>query len=134
MEARYKAADETIAKNHFYAVRLLALGRSVGEVAELPPLSTRRASALIERRNEGGTERPGDQRGNDGTEPTIPAPQAPSALHRRPNADEMNPSTADGATRPPAAVRPPQNKKYLCAIGSRSAGSHTSSAPSAVTA
>jgi hypothetical protein len=29
---------------------------------------------------------------------------------------------------------PPQNKKYLCAIGSLSAGSHTSSTPSAVTA
>ena len=28
----------------------------------------------------------------------------------------------------------PQNKKYLCAIGSVSAGSHTSSSPSAVTA
>jgi hypothetical protein len=33
-----------------------------------------------------------------------------------------------------APIRSPQNKKYLCAIGSVSAGSQTSSTPSAVTA
>jgi hypothetical protein len=76
LEGRYKAADETIAENHFHAVGLLASGRSVDEVAELPSFSTRWVKALIKRYNKGGPERLGDQRANNGTEPTSLTPQA----------------------------------------------------------
>jgi hypothetical protein len=41
---------------------------------------------------------------------------------------------AFGARACPSDSRFVQNKKYLCAIGSFSAGSHTSNTPSAVTA
>jgi hypothetical protein len=111
LEGRYKAADETIAENHFHAVGLLASGRSVDEVAELPSFSTRWVKALIKRYNEGGPERLGDQRANNGTEPTSLTPQALSALRQR-----IKTPPVDGVRRKFASTR-----VSACAIAFRAA-------------
>jgi len=83
LEVRYKTASDPVAKSHFHAVWLLALGRSVNEVSELLSFSTRWVKALVKRYNEGGPERLGDQRANNGTEPTILTPEALDALKLR---------------------------------------------------
>jgi hypothetical protein len=83
LEARYKAASNPIEKSHFHAVWLLSLGYAIGEVAELLSFSTRWVHQLIKRYNEGGPERLGDQRANNGTEPTILTAAALKALKQR---------------------------------------------------
>jgi len=54
LEARYETASETIAKSHFHAIWLLALGHSVPQVAKLLSFSTRWVKALVARYNAGG--------------------------------------------------------------------------------
>jgi transposase len=83
LEARYEAASNPIEKSHFHAVWLLSLGHAVGEVAKLLSFSTRWVHQLIRRYNEGGPERLGDQRANNGTEPTILTTAALDALKER---------------------------------------------------
>jgi transposase len=83
LEARYEAAADPIAKSHFHAVWLVASGYAVSEVAKLLSFSTRWVNILVKRYNEGGPERLGDQRVNNGTEPTILTPAALAALKER---------------------------------------------------
>jgi len=83
LEHRYKAAPEAIAKSHFHALWLLARGYSIDQVASLLSFSTRWVRILIERYNEGGPERLGDQRAHNGTEPRILTAEALSALRER---------------------------------------------------
>lgn len=83
LEERYKTAPDPIAKSHFHAVWLLASGYEVGEVAELLSFSMRWVRELARRYNEGGPDALGDQRVNNGTQPTILTPAALSALRER---------------------------------------------------
>jgi transposase len=85
LEERYETAREPIAKSHFHAIWLLALGHSDADVARLLSFSTRWVKALVKRYNEGGPERLGDQRATNGAEPTILTPQALEALKVRIN-------------------------------------------------
>jgi transposase len=83
LEARYEAAAAPIAKSHFHALWLLASGYQVSEVAQLLSFSTRWVNILVKRYNEGGPERLGDQRANNGAEPTILTTAALAALKER---------------------------------------------------
>jgi transposase len=83
LEGRYKTAGDPIAKSHFHALWLLSLGYAVDEVAQILSFSTRWVKALIKRYNEGGPDRLGDQRVNNGTSPTILTPEALAALQER---------------------------------------------------
>jgi transposase len=83
LEERYKAARDPIAKSHFHAVWLLASGYEVEEVAELLSFSMRWVRELARRYNEGGPGALGDQRVNNGTQPTILTPAALCALRER---------------------------------------------------
>lgn len=83
LEARYETASETIAKSHFHAIWLVALGHSVEQVAQLLSMSTRWVKALVKRYNEGGPDRLGDQRAQNGAQPTLLTPEALAALKER---------------------------------------------------
>jgi transposase len=83
LEARYEAAGDPIAKNHFHALWLLSSGYEVDEVAELLSFSTRWVRELIKRYDEGGPQWLGDQRVHNGTKPTILTPEALAALKER---------------------------------------------------
>jgi len=83
LEGRYETAAEPIAKSHFHALWLLSRGFDIDEVAELLSFSTRWVRILIKRYNKGGPGRLGDQRANNGTEPTILTPEALDALKER---------------------------------------------------
>jgi transposase len=83
LEARYEGAGDPIAKSHFHALWLLSKGYDLDEVAELLSFSTRWVYQLVRRYNAGGPRCLGDQRANNGTEPTIVTPQAVAALKER---------------------------------------------------
>lgn len=83
LEQRYETASEPIAKSHFHALWLLSRGYGVDKVADLLSFSTRWVRILIKRYNEGGPDRLGDQRVNNGTEATILTPDALAALKQR---------------------------------------------------
>jgi transposase len=83
LEHRYETASEAIAKSHFHALWLLSRGYDIDQVANLLSFSTRWVRILIKRYNEGGPDRLGDQRVNNGTEPTILTPEAMGALKER---------------------------------------------------
>ena len=83
LEARYETAADPVAKSHFHALWLLSSGYEVDEVAELLSFSTRWVRALNKRYNDGGPEALGDQRGHNGTKPTILTPAALTALKER---------------------------------------------------
>jgi hypothetical protein len=83
LEARYEAACEPVAKSHFHALWLLSCGYEKDEVAEVLSFSLRWVDILLKRYNEGGPERLGDQRINNGTEPTILTAEAMAALKER---------------------------------------------------
>jgi transposase len=83
LERLYETASEPIAKSHFHALWLLSRGYGIGQVADLLSFSTRWVRILIKRYNEGGPERLGDQRVNNGTEATILTPGALAALKER---------------------------------------------------
>jgi transposase len=83
LEARYETAADPIAKSHFHALWLLSRGYAIDEVAELLSFSTRWVRILIQRYNEGGPDRLGDQRAHNGTEPTILTDDALAALKER---------------------------------------------------
>jgi transposase len=83
LEARYERASDPIGKSHFHALWLLSSGLEVDEVAEVLSFSTRWVKELIRRYNEGGIERLGDQRANNGSEPTILTAAALAALKER---------------------------------------------------
>jgi transposase len=83
LEARYEAAADPTAKSHFHALWLVASGYTVSEVAKLLSFSTRWVNILVKRYNEGGPERLGDQRANNGAEPTILTAAALAALQER---------------------------------------------------
>jgi len=83
LERRYETAAEPIAKSHCHALWLLSRGYEIDEVAELLSFSTRWVRALIKRYNEGGPDRLGDQRVDNGTKPTILTPDALAALKER---------------------------------------------------
>jgi len=83
LEQRYKTATEPIAKSHFHALWLLSQGYDIDETAEILSFSTRWVRILIKRYNEGGPELLGDQRANNGTEPTILTPGALGKLQER---------------------------------------------------
>jgi transposase len=83
LEGRYETAQTPIGKSHFHALWLVSRGYEIDEVAELLSFSTRWVRALIKRYNEGGPERLGDQRANNGTEPTILTAQALAGLRER---------------------------------------------------
>lgn len=83
LERRYETAGEPIGKSHFHAVWLLASGYEIDEVAELLSFTPRWVHSLVKRYNEGGPDRLGDQRANNGTAPTILTPQALGALRER---------------------------------------------------
>jgi transposase len=86
LEQRYKTAAEPIAKSHFHALWLLSRGYDIDETAEILSFSTRWVRILIKRYNEGGCELLGDQRVNNGTEPTILTLSALGELKERLNA------------------------------------------------
>jgi transposase len=83
LEQRYKTASEPIAKSHCHALWLLSQGYGIDETAEILSFSTRWVRILIKRYNAGGPERLGDQRVNNGTEPTILTPGALGELKAR---------------------------------------------------
>lgn len=83
LEVRFKTAPDPVARGHFHALWLLSEGYENDEVAELLSFSTRWVQALLKRYNEGGPGRLGDQRANNGAEPTILTPQALAALKER---------------------------------------------------
>src|SRR3977135_2144850 len=83
LEQRYKSATEPIAKSHFHALWLLSQGHDIDETAEILSFSTRWVRILIKRYNAGGAALLGDQRVNNGTEPTILTPAALGALKER---------------------------------------------------
>jgi hypothetical protein len=83
LEARYETGSDPIAKSHFHAAWLLSLGYAVDEVVELLSFSTRWVHQLVKRYNEGGPEPVGDQRVNNGTEPTILTAAALEVLKQR---------------------------------------------------
>ena len=83
LEGRYEAAAEPIAKSHFHALWLLSKGLEIDEVAELLSFSRRWVYQLVKRYNEGGPDSLGDQRVNNGTEPTIVTPAALAGLRER---------------------------------------------------
>lgn len=83
LEGRYETAGDPIAKSHFHALWLLSSGYDIDEVAEVLSFSTRWVRILIKRYNEGGPDRLGDQRVNNGTEPTILTAAALAALKER---------------------------------------------------
>ena len=83
LEARYEAASEPIAKSHFHALWLLSSGYEKDEVADVLSFSRRWVDILVNRYNEGGPDRLGDQRIHNGTEPRILTPDALSALKER---------------------------------------------------
>lgn len=83
LEGRYETAGDPIAKSHFHALWLLSLGYDVEEVAEILSFSSRWIKALIKRYNDGGPDRLGDQRVNNGTSPTILTPEALAGLQER---------------------------------------------------
>lgn len=83
LEQRYKVAPDPIAKSHFHAVWLLSSGYEIEEVAELLSFSVRWVRELARRYNEGGPAALGDQRVNNGTQPTILTPAALAALRER---------------------------------------------------
>ena len=70
---RYKTAS--VASSHFHALWLLTGGYSIHLVAGLLSFSTRWIRILIERYNEAGRERVGDQRAHSGAEPRILTPK-----------------------------------------------------------
>jgi transposase len=83
LEACYETAGSPIAKSHFHALWLLSQGYDLDEVAELLSFSTRWVYQLVKRYNAGGPDCLGDQRANNGTEPTIVTPEAVAALKER---------------------------------------------------
>ena len=83
IEGLYEAAADPIAKSHFHALWLLSSGYEIDEVAELLSFSPRWVRVLVNRYNEGGPERLGDQRVYNGTSPTILTPEALAALKER---------------------------------------------------
>lgn len=83
LEERYETAREPIAKSHFHAIWLLALGHSAADVARLLSFSPRWVKALVKRYNEGGPERLGDQRAANGSAPRILTEEALAALRAR---------------------------------------------------
>lgn len=83
LEHGYETASEPIAKSHFHALWLLSRSWDIDEVADLLSFSTRWVRALIKRYNEGGPERLGDQRVNNGAEATILTPAALRGLRER---------------------------------------------------
>ena len=83
LEARYETAVDPIAKSHFHALWLLSSGFEIDEVAEILSFSTRWVHVLIKRYNEGGADRLGDQRVNNGTAPSILTAAALVALKER---------------------------------------------------
>lgn len=83
LEVCFKTAPDSVARSHFHALWLLSEGYENDEVAELLSFSTRWVQALLKRYNEGGPKQLGDQRVNNGTEPTILTPQALAALKER---------------------------------------------------
>jgi transposase len=83
LEQGYRTATEPIAKSHFHALWLLSRGYDIDETAEILSFSTRWLRILIKRYNEGGPSQLGDQRANNGTEPTILTPAALGKLKER---------------------------------------------------
>jgi transposase len=83
LERRYEMASDPIAKSHFHAIWLLASGHDIPEVAELLSFSTRWVHSLLNRYNDDGPDRLGDQRTKNGNEPTILTPAALAALKER---------------------------------------------------
>jgi transposase len=83
LEQGYSTATEPIAKSHFHALWLLSRGYDIEETAEVLSFSTRWVRILIKRYNEGGPSQLGDQRANNGTEPTILTPDALGELKQR---------------------------------------------------
>jgi transposase len=83
LERRYKTAGEPVAKSHFHALWLVALGHDVDEVAELLSFSVRWVRSLVKRYNESGPGLLGDQRKHNGTAPKILTPEALAALKER---------------------------------------------------
>jgi len=83
LERRYKEAADAVAKSHFHALWLLWCGYEVEEVAELLSFSTRWVWQLTKRYYEGGPDALGDQRVNNGSEPTILTPAALATLRER---------------------------------------------------
>jgi transposase len=83
LEHRYETAAEPIAKSHFHALWLLSRGYDFEDVADLLSFSTRWVRILVDRYNEGGPDRLGDQRAGNGTQATILTPEALAALRER---------------------------------------------------
>jgi transposase len=83
LEQGYRTATEPIAKSHFHALWLLSRGYDIDETAGLLSFSTRWVRILIKRYNEGGPSQLGDQRADNGTEPTILTPDALGKLKQR---------------------------------------------------
>lgn len=83
LEARYETAADPIAKSHFHALWLLCKGLEIDEVAEVLSFSRRWVYQLTKRYNEGGPDSLGDQRVNNGAEPSIVTPEALAELRER---------------------------------------------------
>jgi hypothetical protein len=75
IEAVRSLQDGVVTTSHFHALWLLTGGYSIHLVAGLLSFSTRWIRILIERYNECGRERVGDQRAHSGAEPRILTPK-----------------------------------------------------------
>ncbi len=83
LEARYRAARETVEKSHVQAIWLVAKGHDVAEVAKLLAFTPRWVHKLIERYNVHGPDSLGDRRAGNGRTATLLTPAVLDALWQR---------------------------------------------------
>ena len=83
LEARYRAARDATEARHFQAIRLLAQGRTVLEVAEVLAFVPRWVEQLAARYNAPGPEALGDQRRRNGRGAGLLTEAVLSALAKR---------------------------------------------------
>src|SRR3712207_1076799 len=83
LEARYRAARDATEARHLQAIRLLAQGRTVLEVAEVLAFVPRWVEQPAQRYNASGPEALGDRRRRNGRGATLPTEAVLSALAER---------------------------------------------------
>ena len=83
LEARYRAARDVTEARHFQAIRLLAQGRTVLEVAEVLSFVPRWVTQLAARYNAAGPEALGDRRRRNGRAASLLTQDVLAALAKR---------------------------------------------------
>ena len=83
LEQRIRAAVGAVDAKHFQAIRLLAQGRTVVEVADILAFVPRWVEELAQRYNRHGPSALGNQRRNNGRPPSVLTPEVLAALTER---------------------------------------------------